>query len=541
MRETSSQPKTADGDASRRVLGEGEPLPTAVRGRMETAFGQSLSSVQLHRGPEAAGAADRIGARAFAGDDHIGFAAGEYRPGSLRGDAILAHELAHTLQRRGGSLGGSGAAEGHADRVALKVVSSLGHALPVLSPSAVRAHQEAQGQTPEAVEHGGLRLQRCSRSSSPVPSDAGPSDAGPSDAGPQQQPAPPAPAPVDPRQQALQRVQAVRSPTIQKLEREIQGTWTGELSSRLKKRNSQIDATLALVRDGDQQRYSVLAAMRNRFATLQAQLADGGFEPRRGALNGDIGALADADVADVRRAQVPKGASKPFLEEAVTKLRASINGFLQRRRKLAEEDVDFHRFDQFFVAPDVMGFLAGLPQQPDFTPADLKAMLGNETGDYSNTNIAGLEKTTGVTGGPENPSFVGVGQIGTDAMSSLRANAPRLGLALPARGDPRGNPQQGILLAAAYLRLTADTLARRLPPPVPTGTEFKKMLMAAYNGGPGHVVAMANGYRAEVPGTDPYGWNDIKDQGKLPKPTARKDYRKEMKNYVQGWEDRVAP
>ena len=40
-------------------------------------------------------------ARAFTVGTHIAFASGEIRPGTLGGDALLAHELAHVIQQRG--------------------------------------------------------------------------------------------------------------------------------------------------------------------------------------------------------------------------------------------------------------------------------------------------------------------------------------------------------------------------------------------------------------------------------------------------------
>jgi hypothetical protein len=224
----------------------------------------------------------------------------------------------------------------------------------------------------------------------------------------------------------------------------------------------------------------------------------------------------------------------------VKNLKESIDQFLKLRRELQEEGIDFHRFDNDFVAPDVTRLLGGLPQNVEFTPADLKAMLGTETGDFSNTNIAGLKKDTGITGGPKNKSFVGIAQIGGPALESIKNNQGALGLTIPKKGDWRKDAAHGIILAAAYLRLVADQLVANLPAPTPTGVEFKKMLMAAYNGGQGWVVVMANAYSEKHPGA-PYTWDLIKELGVLPAPTDKKNYRKEMKGYVTGWEERTRP
>ncbi|GAA0666909.1 hypothetical protein GCM10010193_18200 [Kitasatospora atroaurantiaca] len=76
----------------------GAALPAALRSRMESALGGDFSRVRVHsagQGPQ------ELGARAWALGDRITFARGEYRPGTREGDALLAHELTHTLQQEG--------------------------------------------------------------------------------------------------------------------------------------------------------------------------------------------------------------------------------------------------------------------------------------------------------------------------------------------------------------------------------------------------------------------------------------------------------
>jgi Domain of unknown function (DUF4157) len=79
-------------------LGVGHALDGSVRSRAESAFGTSLESVRIHTDGAAQRIAGAEGAQAFAVGDDIGFGAGMYRPGTLEGDAIIAHEIAHTLQ-----------------------------------------------------------------------------------------------------------------------------------------------------------------------------------------------------------------------------------------------------------------------------------------------------------------------------------------------------------------------------------------------------------------------------------------------------------
>jgi hypothetical protein len=84
-------------------LGAGRPLDSGPRARMESAFGSDFGHVRLHTGTSAANLSSDLDARAFTIGHHVAFGHGEYRPGTLVGDAILAHELAHVVQQGGAS------------------------------------------------------------------------------------------------------------------------------------------------------------------------------------------------------------------------------------------------------------------------------------------------------------------------------------------------------------------------------------------------------------------------------------------------------
>jgi hypothetical protein len=75
----------------------GERLPADTRRRFEDRFGQSLGDVRIHRDRSQAA---RVGARAVTIGREITFAPGQYRPGDSSGQALLGHELAHTVQQR---------------------------------------------------------------------------------------------------------------------------------------------------------------------------------------------------------------------------------------------------------------------------------------------------------------------------------------------------------------------------------------------------------------------------------------------------------
>src|SRR2546430_9992190 len=70
---------------------------------MEQAFGVNFSQVRVHSDATATGLSESLNARAFTVGNDIAFGAGEYRPGTLIGDALIAHELAHVVQQSGAS------------------------------------------------------------------------------------------------------------------------------------------------------------------------------------------------------------------------------------------------------------------------------------------------------------------------------------------------------------------------------------------------------------------------------------------------------
>lgn len=87
-----------------RVLGSsGMPLSSPLRREMERWFGHDLSRVRVHADAEANRSARDIGARSYTSGTHIVFSAGSYRPGTAAGRHLLAHELTHVLQQRGGA------------------------------------------------------------------------------------------------------------------------------------------------------------------------------------------------------------------------------------------------------------------------------------------------------------------------------------------------------------------------------------------------------------------------------------------------------
>ncbi len=82
----------------RALNAQGRPLDPSIRGEMESRFGVDFGGVRVHSDGLAADSARAIGARAYTHGGDIVFGAGMYRPGSMPGKTLLAHELAHVSQ-----------------------------------------------------------------------------------------------------------------------------------------------------------------------------------------------------------------------------------------------------------------------------------------------------------------------------------------------------------------------------------------------------------------------------------------------------------
>lgn len=74
-------------------------MPAPLRGRMESAFGANLAAVRLHTGPDAAEMSRRISAGAFTYGHDVYFRDGMPDTSTAGGMHVLAHEIAHTLER----------------------------------------------------------------------------------------------------------------------------------------------------------------------------------------------------------------------------------------------------------------------------------------------------------------------------------------------------------------------------------------------------------------------------------------------------------
>jgi hypothetical protein len=80
----------------------GQPLDASTRSFMEPRFGYDFAKVCIHMDNRAAESAAAVKALAYTAGEHIILGAAQYAPGSLDGQRLLAHELAHVVQQNRG-------------------------------------------------------------------------------------------------------------------------------------------------------------------------------------------------------------------------------------------------------------------------------------------------------------------------------------------------------------------------------------------------------------------------------------------------------
>jgi hypothetical protein len=83
--------------------GPGQPLPATLRQDMQARLGHDFSQVRVHADATAHRQAHALHAAAYTWGQHIVFAQGRFAPTSHAGRHLLAHELVHVVQQRGGA------------------------------------------------------------------------------------------------------------------------------------------------------------------------------------------------------------------------------------------------------------------------------------------------------------------------------------------------------------------------------------------------------------------------------------------------------
>jgi hypothetical protein len=134
---------------------EGQPLDRKIKQKMELFFDHDFSHVRVHSSDTASRSARAVNALAYTVGSHVVFGSGMYAPGSRRGERLLAHELTHVVQQRGGSNMEShseapyeDAANRMADEVARHAIGAPSQRPPI-SSSGIYLARQPDNQGPE--------------------------------------------------------------------------------------------------------------------------------------------------------------------------------------------------------------------------------------------------------------------------------------------------------------------------------------------------------------------------------------------------------
>lgn len=139
----------------------GTPLDAATRRMFEPAFEQDFSDVRVHDDNQADTSTKSVAATAFTVGSHIAFRRGAFSPTTTAGRSLLAHELAHVVQRDGALPRAAGTgldvapandpSEREADRMARAAVSRFGGAPGGLLSTALSPHASVSVSAPASA------------------------------------------------------------------------------------------------------------------------------------------------------------------------------------------------------------------------------------------------------------------------------------------------------------------------------------------------------------------------------------------------------
>jgi hypothetical protein len=155
--------ESADALAS---LGAGQSLDPIVQSRMSSALGSDFSGVRVHTGGDLPSSS--LNARAFTVGNHVAFAAGEYQPGTLLGDTLLAHELAHTIQQSGAGVATSSGPIFSSPEAALEHDANTSASFMASAWTNSKGTLQSIARNTRPSLKSGLRIQRCSVTKKPA-------------------------------------------------------------------------------------------------------------------------------------------------------------------------------------------------------------------------------------------------------------------------------------------------------------------------------------------------------------------------------------
>lgn len=297
----------------------------------------------------------------------------------------------------------------------------------------------------------------------------------------------------------------------------LPGNWN-TLESRLRQRDRRVAERLSLIKVNSDD-HTVLLRLQNRWRWFRSHLAQDNPDTIQLPQDTHIANALHDERGDRDALQ---GSTNRVIRSVINEFIEALENYLSARSRLDAERTSYHRFDPLFVGQDVQKLLAAISGAA-FTTADLKALTGQETADFTNINVHGIrtDKPGITTSRPNRHGFIGLGQHSTISMSEAIQWAKSHGVTIQDRPDPRQAPATSILLTAAYLGRVVDILHNGLPAPIPNGDEFKKLVFASYNGGPQKIIRAVMAYLAGRSAV--YTWDNIKNN---------RNITGQMRNYV---------
>lgn len=143
-----SGPKYAPSIVHDVLRSPGAPLADAVRQQMETRLGHSFADVSVHTDARAADSAAAVRAYAYTVGRQVVFGAGQYRPHTVGGQQLLAHELIHAASAGPHALTGGRLRVSTPDDAAERLATEH-------SRTAVVGSRPVSPPTPASLTHGG--------------------------------------------------------------------------------------------------------------------------------------------------------------------------------------------------------------------------------------------------------------------------------------------------------------------------------------------------------------------------------------------------
>jgi Domain of unknown function (DUF4157) len=131
--------------------GAGKALPPNTREAMESKLGQDFGQVRVHDDANAGEAARSLHAQAFTSGKDVFFAPGKYRNDPA--DPLLAHELTHVAQQRGGN--GSGASSTSLEAQAEQAEAMTARVDTSSGPAGVQLKSDDTATKPAPAKHEG--------------------------------------------------------------------------------------------------------------------------------------------------------------------------------------------------------------------------------------------------------------------------------------------------------------------------------------------------------------------------------------------------